>query len=255
MNYFFFLDNPFENLEPSVEIFNRPSNLKLCKDKLIDCDVYAFYSDGNKWYNEKIDKIKKEKSKIIRKSDLPSKFIDQNTFLGMIPENEKFLLENFNYMNANPEWRGNIRISGLKTSTSFQGEYPGFFLDKKLSLVSCSPMVQSNFNNYFYLINLSNKPEFISFEVDIYNEKKELLSSIPCFTNKINCIKLSDYINNFSSKMYVMSSKERGGIPIYFSVNDDHTCMSLEHTHPPIEYIYWGKREEFQKNKKSFWFE
>ena len=40
----------------------------------------------------------------------------------------------------------------------------------------------------------NNKPEFISFEVDIYNEKKELLSSIPCFTNKINCIKLSDYI-------------------------------------------------------------
>ena len=62
-------------------------------------------------------------------------------------------------------------------------------------------MVQSNFNNYFYLINLSNNPEFISFEVDIYNEKKELLSSIPCFTNKINCIKLSEYINNFSSKM------------------------------------------------------
>ena len=52
-----------------------------------------------------------------------------------------------------------------------------------------------------------------------------------------------------------MSSKDRGGILTYFSVNDDHTCMSLEHTHPPIEYIYWGKREAPQKNKKSFWFE
>ena len=51
-----------------------------------------------------------------------------------------------------------------------------------------------------------------------------------------------------------MISKKQGGIPIYFSISDDHNSMSIEHTHPPIEYTFLGERNFFQKEKKSYWF-
>ena len=61
-------------------------------------------------------------------------------------------------MNSIPAWRSNIKISSKYTSCSFQGEIPGSLINKNLSLVSCSPMIQSqkDFNTFFYLINLNN---------------------------------------------------------------------------------------------------
>ena len=37
MNYYFFLDFPDKNFSSSLDIFNMPSNLKLCNDKIKDC--------------------------------------------------------------------------------------------------------------------------------------------------------------------------------------------------------------------------
>ena len=54
--------------------------------------------------------------------------------------------------------------------------------------------------------------------------------------------------------MYIFISKDRGGIPIYFSKNKDNTSLSIEHTHPPTEYTVHGNRQHFQKVKKSYWF-
>ena len=69
---------------------------------------------------------------------------------------------NLNYIHilkdikATPAWRCNTRIKSVNTSTSYQGEFPSAFFKRKLSLVSCSPMLQfdEDFENYFYLINI-----------------------------------------------------------------------------------------------------
>ena len=54
--------------------------------------------------------------------------------------------------------------------------------------------------------------------------------------------------------MYVFKSKNKGGIPLYFTKDEDNKFFSLEHTHPPIEYMVHGNRLYFQKLKKKFWF-
>ena len=52
----------------------------------------------------------------------------------------------------------------------------------------------------------------------------------------------------------IFTSKEYGGIPLYFSKDKNSEFLSLEHTHPPIEHIYMGNRFYFQKKKKTHWF-
>ena len=41
--------------------------------------------------------------------------------------------------------------------------------------------------------------------------------------------------------------------PLYFARTIDNKSFSLEHTHPPQEYLFLGNRNLYQKKKKSFW--
>ena len=159
-------------------------------------------------------------------------------------------------MNSIPAWRSNIKISSKYTSCSYQGEIPGSLINKNLSLVSCSPMIQSqiDFNTFFYLINLNNDPKKIKFKVNIMNTKKEILYSQDFYTNTVNILDINRIPYQLSDNMYVFTSQNRGGVPIYFTKNKDNTSLSIEHTHPPTSYVVHGNRSYFQKEKKSYWF-
>ena len=52
--------------------------------------------------------------------------------------------------------------------------------------------------------------------------------------------------------MLVFKSTENGGIPLYLNISSDQKQISIEHTHPPVEYVYGGDRQFFQKAKKNF---
>ena len=64
---------------------------------------------------------------------------------------------------------------------------------------------------------------------------------------------LDDIVTDKSDLM-IFTSEHYGGIPIYFSKSKDARSLSMEHTHPPVEHVFMGKRHLFQKKKKSFWF-
>ncbi len=256
MNYYFFLDFPDNDYNSSLDIFNMPSNKKLCKDSLRDCFVNAFYSDGKKWIFHQHTTLNKNESILIKKSDLPNHFQDKSVFLNYSFESkfETALLKDLDYMNANPDWRANINIFNSNTSSSYQGEYPGEFLDRKISLVSCTPMLQKNAQNYFYLVNLQSNPIVEPFLLEVYDNYKNKLDEITFYTNTINIFKLENLKNNLNENMLIFISRKQGGVPIYLSKSLDDKSISLEHTHPPVEYLYWGERNFFQKNKKIFWF-
>ena len=55
----------------------------------------------------------------------------------------------------------------------------------------------------------------------------------------------------FTDNFYVFKSQSYGGVPLYFTKSDDKK-MSIEHTHPPSEYIFMGDRNYFQKLKKKY---
>jgi hypothetical protein len=257
MNYFFFLDTDEEDLTPSVEVFNRPPAKRLSADKLKSKNIIAFYSYNNVWNYHLVSDLKPNCSLLIKKTDLPNEFKDKSVFLFLsdLKNFDKNVLKNENYMNCSPAWRANIKISSDNNSVSYQGEYPHIMTEKKLSLVSCSPMVQNNqlTKTFFYLVNLKSKPDQNNFKVKIMNINKQIIEEVHFKTNKINFINLEKIDKKDSQLTYIFSSEEEGGVPIYFSKSIDNKFFSLEHTHPPTEYTFEGNRLFFQKKKKSFW--
>ena len=152
MNYFFFLDS-LKEYKSSVELFNKPSCPHLNNNIQNDKFIYAVFSNGNKWESEFLGLIKTNDSIIINKEDLPKNFINKSVFIFM-SENK---ITNFtqlpilkNEMNSTPEWRSNLKITNKHTSTSYQGEFPDILINKNLSILSCSPMIQNygNISNY-----------------------------------------------------------------------------------------------------------
>ncbi len=253
MNIFFFFNH--YNLNSSLDIFNFPPNNKFCSDNLVDLYPYAFYSDGRNWKHHKLERIKKNQSLIIKKNDLPKNIYNESVFVSfsLDPDNFENSLKPINYMNSAPAWRANTKVYNDFTSASYQGEYPGSLISKNISLVSCSPMIQSNFDTYFYLVNLTNNPQKINFELTVMDTKFNILGKLNCLTNTINYFKLNDFNYKFTDNFYVFKSQNYGGIPIYFTKSNDSKKMGIEHTHPPMEYIFLGNRNHFQKIKKRYW--
>ena len=252
MNIYFFLNHP--DLDSSLDIFNFPPNVKFCKDKLKDIYPYAFFSKNKQWKYISLDKIKKNKSYIIKKSDLPDEYQTESVFISfsLNPDDFKKSLDNINYMNSSPQWRANTKIFNDFTSASYQGEYPGSIISKDISLVSCSPMIQNKFETYFYLINLTKNPEKKKFDLKIMNTNLENLETVECYTNTINFFDLNSFNYKFTDNFYVFKSEFYGGVPLYFTKSGKKR-MGIEHTHPPSEYIFMGDRNYFQKLKKKHW--
>lgn len=257
MNYFFFLDHMDHNLSSSVEIFNRPAMQLFFKKKRTKKNIYFFYIHNNSWRNQFFKTIDFNESIIIEKSNL-SMFLQKKTiFIALTskelsPDDVPF---NDDSMNSIPAWRANIKISSKYTTSSYQGEIPGSFINLNLSLTSCTPFLQINDNvdNYFYLINLTSDPIEKDFVVEILNSEKKILKKINCKTNNVNLTDLN-FLKNFKKeKMYIFRSKNYGGIPLYLARSKDNKSLSLEHTHPPQEYLFLGNRNLYQKKKKSFW--
>lgn len=257
MNYFFFLDHPDKKLEASVELFNSAPMDLFSNEKDKSKNIYLFFIKNEKWKNLLYCKIQPKTSLTIKKKDLPVELHNQTVFIALT---EKILSPdeipfNDNSMNSIPAWRSNIKISSNYTSTSYQGEIPGSFLELNLSLTSCSPFLQldDEVENFFYLINFNKNPKSKFFDLDILSSKKELLSQVQCKTNSINVINL-DFMRNLKRDiMFIFRSNNYGGIPLYFARTKDNKSFSLEHTHPPQEYLFLGNRNFYQKRKKSYW--
>lgn len=257
MNYFFFLDHPDPSLNSAIEIFNRAPMDLFYKQKKEDKKIYIFFIENDIWKNCFFCNISYDSSLIIKKSDLPKKFHNRAVLLSITSKNLKENEPPFNdkSMDSIPAWRSNIKIFNNFTSTSYQGEFPGSFLNLNLTLTSCSPFIQFNtkIDNYFYLINFNKDPIQKKFKVEILNSKKEILDSFYFVTNNVNVLKLNSLPNKSKDNMYIFRSKDYGGIPLYFSRSNDNKSFSLEHTHPPQEYLFLGDRGIYQKKKKSFW--
>lgn len=254
----FFLDHSDEELSSSVDLFNMPSTRIISGYTPKRKYIHAFFSDGNEWHYHLFDYIDPGKVKIIKKNELPEKFHNKSVFISL-ENTESFDLNchsTESVFEPYPPWRSNIKMRSKKTAASYQGEIPASFLDMRLSLISCSPMFQSgnNIENFFYLVNINRNPEKSKFKIDILSSKNDSYGSLEASTNSINFFSLDQYLQDQKDQLLVFRSTEYGGVPIYFSKNLENDSFSLEHTHPPVEHIYGGKRYVFQKKKKEQWF-
>jgi len=253
MNYFFFLKNINNNFNSKIDIFNLAPMESFYNNKIKKKYVKVFFLNKSKWEIINYDEVLPYEIKTYDLNELNKKYKEQSFFISLFDKNQDIFQDN-NYMNSEPTWRSNISIRSKHSSASYQGEIPSTITKRKISLVSCNPMSQDNdnTNSFFYLVNLLKEPIKLEFTVDIINSKKSKIGSLKCYTNTINFFDISKYTVN--NEFLIFKSQDHGGIPIYFNFTNDYKFMSLEHTHPPVEYVYGGNRIKIQKEKKKYWF-
>ena len=145
----------------------------------------------------------------------------------------------------------NIKISSKFTSTSYQGEIPGSFFKLKSVFDKLQSFLQfgENKEKLFLSYKFKLSPEEKQFKLEILNKNKKLIKSIICKTNHVNVFNL-DFLKQLDDDfMYIFRSKDFGGIPLYFARTKDNKSFSLEHTHPPQEYLFLGDRNLYQRKK------
>ena len=146
------------------------------------------------------------------------------------------ILDLNNFTNTSPAYRANLKIKVNNGGfSSYQSEYPYEMIVKKGNVLSPISTLLNNDADHNFLIfkNIYYKPIIQNFNIFIINIKtKKILETIKAKTNNTNIIDIKkDLIH---SENYIFS-QEFLGIPIYVSLKNKH--LSMEHTHPPHEYI------------------
>lgn len=231
MNYFFGINNSEFSSELQVPLFhnrnNKPSNLSLYK-----ATIY-----NNEWNIEQIDnrKINKDFYFLNGRDISNSTIFFLATQKDLKQKNDQLL--NFNkFTDTSPAYRANLKII-LKNGgfSSYQSEYPFSMINKKGSILSS---VHSLANieaekNYIFVKNIYAKPIIENFNLYLVDViKKKIEEKFEIKTNHTNCIELKKTM--IRPEIFLIS-KDFLGIPIYVSIKNNH--VSLEHTHPPHEYI------------------
>tara|TARA_Y100000816_G_C25998790_1_gene521789 strand:- start:96 stop:857 length:762 start_codon:yes stop_codon:yes gene_type:complete len=140
------------------------------------------------------------------------------------------------FTNTSPAYRANLKISITNGGfSSYQSEYPYKMIKKNGSILSpLSTLLNINAEkNYLIFRNIYYKPILENFDIFLVNIRtKRVLETFIAKTNMTNLIEIDKKLIN--SENYIFSKKYLG-VPIFISIKNKH--LSMEHTHPPHEYI------------------
>ena len=171
-----------------------------------------------------------------------------------IKHNNLNLIEEFNnFTNTKPAYRANLEIK-IKNGgfSSYQSEYPINMIKKQGSTLSSLSLLSNNNadNNYLIFKNIyqeAYRDNFKGYFIDIH--KKEVVKKFDLKTNFTNIIEID---KKYLTQNHYFFTINYIGVPIYLSVKNGH--MSLEHTHPPHEYILTkDKFKKVSELKKEFY--
>ncbi len=159
---------------------------------------------------------------------------NENEIIKISEKNEIVDLNNFT--NTSPDYRANLKVNAIDGGfSSYQSDYPFNMTKKNGSVLSpISTLTNDDADlNYLVFKNIYNKPIIEDFNIYIINIKtKEVLDTLKAKSNRTNIFEIKKSL--IKSENYIFSKKFIG-IPIYISIKNKH--VSMEHTHPPHEYI------------------
>jgi galactitol-specific phosphotransferase system IIB component len=248
MNFFFGIKNKEISTKLTIPRFRNR------EPKKIKCSLFSAEIINNEWVIKNVTKGNNENFFFLD-NDLVNN--DSIFFLAENKEVErnnvilkKKLVDLNSFTNTSPSYRANLRIyNQFGGFSSYQSEYPYSMITKNgsiLSPVSMLTNINSDYNKVF-IKNIFHLPiieKFKIYFIDIENKKilkeEEIISN---YTNEINIEK-----NLINENVYIFSKKYIG-IPIYVSSKKNH--LSIEHTHPPHDYIL-GKDKFTTINKLKF---
>ena len=246
MNFFFGINNSFLNSEIQIPLFQnrvfRPSKLKLFK-----CAPFE-----NKWKFDEIDhSLENEFFFIIKNQEICNKsiyfFSDQREISNL---NTNLLKNYTNFTDTNPAFRANLKVylddGGF---SSYQSEYPYSMVNKRgsiLSTISSLANIDAD-ENYIIIKNIYEKPIeelFYAYLVDYKLKKVE--KKFELLTNNVNYLKIEKELIRPEMLLF---TRDYVGVPIYLSIKNK--SLSLEHTHPPHEYILSSEKFNQVANLKK----
>jgi hypothetical protein len=246
MNFFFGIKNNILCSEITIPRFQNQNNTQT------KYNLYGAFIKSNKWNINLFNNCEINKEFFLVKNEI----IDNKKIFFLATENEikKFdsnkLINLNNFTDTTPEYRANLRIY-LKEGgfSSYQSEYPYDMIDKNGSLLSSvSSIANKNANKNFLLIRNIFKDaieeKFNLYFVDI--KLKKIIEQSEIKTNHTNQIEINKLL--IHPEVFVITKKYLG-IPIYVSEKNGH--LSIEHTHPPHEYILGHNKYEKVKELKS----
>ena len=157
-----------------------------------------------------------------------------------------------NFTDTSPDFRANLQLSILDGGfSSYQSEYPFNMTIKKGSILSplsslCNRDADKNIIFFKNIYELPIQKEFGIFFVNL--KTKKVLKKIIGITNFLNEIVVE---KEFIQPEVFLFTDNYLGVPIFCSIKDKH--ISLEHTHPPHEYIMSKNRFKIVNElKKEF---
>ena len=248
MNFFFGIKNKEISTKLTIPRFRNR------EPKKIKCSLFSAEIINNEWVIKNVTKGNNENFFFLDNN------LINNDLIFFLAENKeveknnlilkKKLVDLNSFTNTSPSYRANLRIyNQFGGFSSYQSEYPYSMTTKNgsiLSPVSILTNINSDYNKVF-IKNIFHLPiieKFKIYFIDIKNKKilkeEEIISN---YTNEINIEK------NFINENVYIFSKKYIGIPIYVSSKNNH--LSIEHTHPPHDYIL-GKDKFTTINKLKF---
>lgn len=221
--------------------------------------VYATYYEKAQWHYIQLNPLWELGFATITQNQIPHFKPTRSYFIFMSKKRLQMVSSNElptdpNFQSSQPEWRANLRILSKSSATSYMGDYPGnMTIKNKGSFVSISPMIQKgdSVQTDLIFVNITSKPERPRATLKIATIKgRRVIGTIEVNTNAVSRACLNDYS---TSEPYYIYSDEIFGIPIYFSYNSGKNLLSMEHTHPPVEYLFSKNRYNFIREMKQYW--
>lgn len=225
-----------------------------------DCIAHVMWSDGKTWQVRDLGDMPSGTSKTFHEDDLPVDCgFDATPFYFLYPKAlpKSLAQPPLDYdMHSQPGWRGNIILRAGTASTSYVGEYPGDMVKiDRGSLLSFATFQQNNTDvgTQFVLPNMRLNPAQEEASIRFVSGKsRKLLKEIKCLRNRVSVVAVDDIVVD-PTDMVVAVSGDITGVPLYLTHTKDFSQLSFEHTHPPVEYLVFGARWQFQRAMKDWW--
>ena len=235
MNFFFGINNSILNSKITIPRFqnNKPTKK--------DYKVYQLKINNKKWEISNLDDVVLSDNFY----QIDSSASDNGNIFCLATKDEALqfkesnspkLINFSNYTDTLPDFRANLQVSIIGGGfSSYQSEYPFRMVTNKGSMLTALSSLcnKSADKNILFLKNIYELPIHDEFNVFFVNLKtKSVLKREVAATNLTNEIIIEkDFI---TPEVFLFTDKYIG-VPIFCSIKNKH--ISLEHTHPPHEYI------------------
>jgi hypothetical protein len=218
------------------------------------------WSDGANWHSTQIAEVADGQAYRVNAADIAGLHpAEAQVFLSLtrarLPSTCDRLPSFNDTQTTYPFWRATLGLTSEKgAETSYQGEIDPFPSPGSLLTFGYLQQYAPGIWNYFLFLNLESSPNIRKgiLEIRRADSPEACLHRCEVMSNSITMVPL-DNLGVTNDDLPLIICREMSGIPLYFSVADDGTYLSLEHTHPPASTVVLGQRWQAQKIIKQFW--